>query len=260
MIDVISTGIATSVVDAGRGGRGSIGQSRGGAVDLDALQLANRLVGNAPDAAGFETSGGLTLRVASAAMVAITGAAADIDSSGPPVGWGAPASLPAGTTLRIGRVRDGARTYVALRGGVMASDGRWRVGPDPGLPAASEVAVPRPRLDVVDLWPGPRRDWFTEEAWSSLVSSTFTVEPDSNRVGVRLGGPSLDRIERRELPSEGLIEGAIQVPPSGQPIVMLADHPTTGGYPVIAVVDPSHLSHIAQLAAGQTIRFRPIRG
>ena len=196
----------------------------------------------------------------SAAMIAVTGAQADIRSTGPPVGWGAPVSMPGGTTVHIGRVRDGARTYVAIRGGVMASDGRLRVGPDPGLPAAAEVAVPRPRLDVVDVWPGPRRNWFTEEAWSSLVSSTFTVAPDSNRVGVRLGGPSLDRLERRELPSEGLIEGAIQVPPNGQPIIMLADHPTTGGYPVIAVVEPAHLTHVAQLASGHTIRFRPIRG
>jgi allophanate hydrolase subunit 2 len=82
------------------------------------------------------------------------------------------------------------------------------------------------------------------------------VSPDSDRVGARLSGPALVRSRHEELPSEGLVEGAIQVPPDGQPIVMLADHPTTGGYPVIAVVDPADLRHVAQAAPGTTLRFR----
>ena len=90
------------------------------------------------------------------------------------------------------------------------------------------------------------------------MATTFEVTSTS-RVGVRLTGPSLLRIDGRELPSEGLVEGAIQVPPDGQPIIMLADHPTTGGYPVIAVIDSADLRHAAQAAPGTTLRFAPAR-
>ena len=104
---------------------------------------------------------------------------------------------------------------------------------------------------------GPRRDWFTELAWSVLTAAEFVVSPAANRVGVRLSRPGAGATRRsRELPSEGLVEGAIQVPPDGQPIVMLADHPITGGYPVIAVVEPRHLPSVAQARPGTTLRFR----
>jgi allophanate hydrolase subunit 2 len=133
------------------------------------------------------------------------------------------------------------------------------VGHDPGAPASSEAAAPRPPERTVRVWPGPRRDWFTSEAWSRLVSGEYVVGGDSNRVGTRFTGPVLERVAGGELLPEGLVEGAIQVPPAGQPIVMLADHPTTGGYPVIALVDPQDLRHVAQAAPGTTLRFRPAR-
>lgn len=257
MIDVASWGIAGSVVDAGRPGMAWLGAGRGGAVDLTSLSLANRLVGNGEHSGVFETSGGLTFVVDAPTMVAVTGAVARIEvSDGPPVGWGAPVVIPAGATVRIARLLDGARTYVAVRGGLrVVGSQAVEVGPDPGGPAA-EHAAPRsaPRTEL-KVWSGPRRDWFTDAAWQRLCSDTFTVTTTS-RVGTRLEGASLDRVRPDELPSEGMIEGAIQVPPDGNPIVFLADHPTTGGYPVIAVVDPADVPHIAQAAPGTQLRFR----
>ena len=163
-------------------------------------------------------------------------------TNGPAVGWGSVASLPAGATLRIGRLLDGARTYIAVRN----SDAT-------GQPLTE--SVPRPAsVTTIGVWPGPRRDWFDEHAWSILCSSEYLVSATS-RIGARLSGATLNRLRQGELPSEGLVEGAVQVPPDGQPIVMLADHPTTGGYPVIAVVDPVDIHHVAQAAVDTELRF-----
>ena len=109
------------------------------------------------------------------------------------------------------------------------------------------------------MWPGPRVDWFDDDAWTQLTTQTYTVLPDSNRVGLRLDGVPLGRRRTDELASEGMVEGAVQVPPDGLPIVMLADHPVTGGYPVIAVVDPADLTHVAQAGPGMSLRFHTAR-
>ena len=113
-----------------------------------------------------------------------------------------------------------------------------------------------PAATLIHITDGPRRDWFTQEAWAFLTTQSFVVSPSGNRVGARLNGPALERVAVRELLSEGLVEGAIQVPPDGQPIVMLADHPVTGGYPVIAVVAAEHVPSVAQARPGTTLRFR----
>ncbi len=261
MIEVVSWGVAGSVRDGGRPGLAHLGRSRGGAVDLAALQLGNRLVGNAPDVAGIETSGGLVVAATdSPVMVAMTGSPADVVvNGGPPLGWGVPLVLPVGAVLRVGRLRGGARTYVAVRGGLCADPLGLRVGPDPGTPASHEVAAPLPLDHVLRVWPGPRLDWFAPGSWERLLASDWEVRPDSDRVGTRLVGPHLDRAVTRELPSEGLVEGSMQVPSDGQPIVMLADHPVTGGYPVLAVVDPESLSAVAQAPPGTRLQLRPAR-
>jgi allophanate hydrolase subunit 2 len=272
VIRITGWGIATSLQDAGRPGLAHLGKSRGGAVDAWSLGLANRLVGNEDDVRGVETSGLLAFELRAPAMIAVAGAMVDVAvERGPPVGWGMPAVLPAGATVRLGGARDGLRTYVAVRGGLVhvaltrppgsppRDMNELTVGPDPGVPAATEAAAHRPPEGVLRVWPGPRRDWFTADSWARLLSADYVVQQDTNRVGARLAGPVLERARRDELPSEGLVEGAIQVPADGQPIVMLADHPTTGGYPVIAVVDPTELRHAAQAAPGTTLRFRPAR-
>lgn len=255
MIVVRSWGIAGSLVGAGHLGRAWLGQSRGGAVDLRSHALANRLVGNAEQAGAIETSGGLELELPEAALVAITGAVAEWTVlGGPPVGWGVPVVLPAGARLRGGRLLAGARSYLAVRGGLVeAGTGALEVDALVVSAPATHPASRAEPLTTVRVWPGPRRDWFTPEAWHALLHSPYRVA-DTSRVGVRLVGEPLTRARRGELPSEGLVEGAIQVPPDGQPIVMLADHPTTGGYPVIAVVDPDDLHHLAQAAAGTDLR------
>ena len=260
MITVVSWGIAGSVVDRGRFGLAWLGHSRGGAADVASLSLANRLVGNPEAMAGLETSGGLALRLGEPSMVAIAGAVAELTvDGGAALGWGSPVVLPAGAQLRVGRLLDGARLYLAIRGGVTRVADELIVGDDPATSAATQAA-PRPVLMTrLRVWPGPRRDWFEPEVWGSLLTATFDVTSTS-RVGVRLSGPGLRRRDDdQQLPSEGLVEGAIQVPPDGQPIIMLADHPTTGGYPVIAVIDPADVHHAAQAAPGTTLRFAPAR-
>lgn len=264
-IRVVARGVATSVLDGGRTGLAHLGRSRSGAVDLDALHTANRLVGNPVDAPALETSGGLVIRPLQAILVAVTGSQADLEvRDGPSVGWGVPTALPAGCTMRIGRLRGGARVYLAVRGALSEAtrdDGDW-LGLDMVEPAGEPSvapAVPRALDREVRVWPGPRLDWFDDSAWSTLVGSAWSVGADSDRSGARLSGPALCRKVVAELPSEGLIEGAIQVPPDGRPIVMLADHPVTGGYPVIAVVHRADREVLAQAAPGAIIRFRTAR-
>ncbi|WP_460370643.1 5-oxoprolinase subunit C family protein, partial [Actinocorallia lasiicapitis] len=126
-------------------------------------------------------------------------------------------------------------------------------GPFPGLDTAP--VAPLPAELRLRLLPGPRADWFTGEALALLTGRPYEATSASNRVGVRFTGPSLPRARTGELPSEGMPLGAVQVPPSGLPILFLADHPTTGGYPVIGVVDERDLPLAAQIRPGQRVRF-----
>jgi allophanate hydrolase subunit 2 len=112
-----------------------------------------------------------------------------------------------------------------------------------------------PRAGSLRLTVGPREDWFAAEAVGLLCGTTYTVHADSNRIGLRLSGAMLERARSGELASEGMVLGAVQVPPSGQPVVFLADHPVTGGYPVIGVVDTDDLWQCAQLRPGDEVRF-----
>jgi biotin-dependent carboxylase-like uncharacterized protein len=289
MISVVSVGIATTVQDAGRPGLARFGIGRSGAADSEAYRLANRLVGNDDGAAVLETSGALVLQMSDTALIAVTGARCDVTiehrrdleavASLRPIvtaaGHAAPTAVPAGATVRVGVSRHGLRIYVAVRGGVAVAPvlgSRSRdtlaalgpeivegstlpIGADPGTPITVDVAPQRARDAVVRVLPGPRRDWFTADAWHRISSGTYVVEATTNRVGARLSGPTLERLIDKELPSEGLVLGAIQVPPNLQPIVMLADHPVTGGYPVIAVVHPDDVQIVAQAAPGTALRL-----
>ncbi|MFI5836996.1 biotin-dependent carboxyltransferase family protein [Micromonospora sp. NPDC051300] len=189
---------------------------------------------------------------------------------------GRPLSLPAGAVLRIGPARVGVRTWLAVSGGIAvepvlgsrSTDTLSGLGPPPlrdadrlplgspaGPPAPVDLTVGPPVPDEVRLTvrAGPRQDWFTPGAVDRLCRAAYTVTPASNRVGARLAGAALPRAVPGELPSEGLVLGAVQVPPDGQPLVFLADHPTTGGYPVIGVVDD--VTALAQARPGTTVRF-----
>jgi biotin-dependent carboxylase-like uncharacterized protein len=283
VLRVVAPGPLATVQDAGRPGWAAVGVPRSGAADRAAHDLANRLVGNRPGAATIEaTAGGLRLRAERTLFVAVTGAPAPLTVAGRPEPLNAPVTVPAGAELVLGTPRIGLRSYVAVRGGVdvppvlgsRSTDRLSGLGPEP-LAAGDVLAVGReageePTVDVAPvpppsdrpvLWvlPGPRRDWLAEEAWTRLVSAEWAVSPDSDRVGLRLTGPRLERARDDELPSEGLVPGAVQVPPDGAPVLFLADSPVTGGYPVLAVVRTADLPAAAQLRPGDVLRFRPAR-
>jgi allophanate hydrolase subunit 2 len=132
---------------------------------------------------------------------------------------------------------------------------RLPVGAKPTDPVSGAVAVPRPAVAELRIVPGPRADWFVPKALQTLLDATWIIQPDSDRVGVRLDGPSLRRAVPRELPSEGTLPGAVQVPPDGRPILLGPDAPVTGGYPVLAVVRDADLDAAFQRRPGQTLRF-----
>lgn len=273
-LTVLESGPLATIQDAGREGQGALGVPASGACDRGSYGLANRLVGNTPGAAAIEvTFGGLVLHAEGDLVVAITGAPC------PGVPLNAPATVKAGEVLRLGTPRTGLRTYVAVRGGIdvpavlgsRSTDLLSGLGPEPlaagqTLPVCCEYG-PMPGVDlapvpdppagqvVVRVTPGPRRNWFADAAWASLTSQTYLVSSSSNRIGVRLEGEPLERARTGELASEGMTLGAIQMPPSGLPVVFLADHPVTGGYPVIAYVADTDLDACAQLRPGQSLRL-----
>ncbi|GAA2702246.1 biotin-dependent carboxyltransferase family protein [Micromonospora olivasterospora] len=276
-LEVLRAGALTTVQDQGRPGWAQLGVPRSGALDPAALRLANRLVGNPEAAAGLEiTLTGCVLRLTRAGTVAVTGAQADVRIGERPGDVGRPLAVPAGTVLRIGPARRGLRNWLAVAGGIAvepvldsrSTDTLSGLGPPPlsdgdtlplgtpsGDPAPVDFTVGRPAAAELRLAlrPGPRHDWFTPAALDLLLSTPYTVSPVGNRVGARLTGAPLHRAVPGELPSEGLVLGAVQVPADGQPLVFLADHPTTGGYPVVGVVDD--VTPLAQARPGTTVRF-----
>ena len=281
MLTVLATGPLATVQDRGRAGYAGIGVPRSGAADVPAADLANRLVGNLDSAAVLEvTAGGLRLRAERTLLVALTGAPAAVSVDGRPAPFGAPLTLTPGAELALSTPPVGLRTYLAVRGGVdvppvlgsrstdtlsglgparLAPGDRLLVGDLRGEEPFVDIAPLRTpsRAPVLRVLPGPRRDWLDPAAWTVLTSEPWTVTADSNRVGLRLDGPRLERARGDELPSEGLVPGALQVPPDGAPVLFLADHPVTGGYPVLAVVVTPDLAAAAQLRPGDLVSFRP---
>ncbi|MGR8011722.1 5-oxoprolinase subunit C family protein [Streptomyces hypolithicus] len=281
---VVRAGALTSVQDWGRPGHAHLGVPRSGVLDRPASDLANRLAGNPPEAALLETTvNGCAVRPRCAVTVAVTGAPCCVTVDGRPAPWGAPVRLAAGAVLEVGDAVRGVRSYLAFAGGVAvepvlgsrATDLLSGLGPAPltdgavlplgekwGVPAYADVLpLPGPPAELVlRVEPGPRSDWFTGTALRTLLRGDFRVSSVSNRIGLRTQGPPLGRAVDGELPSEGMVLGAVQVPPDGRPVVFLADHPTTGGYPVIAVVRERDLAAAAQAAPGTPVRFVPLSG
>ena len=279
-LTVVAGGALTTVQDPGRPGHAHLGVPRSGWLDPRAATLANRLVGNPEHAAVLEClMGGLVVEASAAMSIAVTGGLCAVGVDDRPGPHGSAVALPAGGVLRLGPVTHGLRAYVAVAGGLLctrvlgsrSTDTLSGLGPAPvtegtvlpvgpavGQPSSVEaVPQPFPGSAVLGCAPGPRADWFTADAAGTLTTSAYRVGTESDRVGLRLDGPPLSRATAAELPSEGLVLGAVQVPPDGRPIVFLNDHPTTGGYPVIAVVDATDLGRCAQLRPGDEVRFRP---
>ena len=264
-LEIVDVGWSTTIQDAGRAGHAAIGVPPSGALDEATRDLLNRLVGNPSDAAVLETAGRLRLRAVGACTVALSSELA-------------PRAMNDGEVVQVDPATIDLWGYVATRGGfdvpavlgsrsqdtlsgvgppALAAGQRLPIGRDPGTPVVVDQAAGVERGSrAVTVWPGPRLDWFAADAMQQLVTTEWTVSADVSRVGVRLDGPPLRRVVHDELPSEGLVTGAIQVPADGRPVVMLADHPTTGGYPVIAVVDPACVRIVAQRRPGSSLRFR----
>lgn len=283
-LTVVDPGLLTLVQDAGRPGRAAVGVTESGALDRAAMRRANLAVGNRPGAAVLENlNGGLGLQAGRPLLVAVTGTDAEVrveDHRGAGVRRmtvGHPFELLPGETLRLGAPSDGLRCYVAVRGGIagrqvlgsashdslsglgpapLRRGDRLAVGSDPdcGAQPMTEPAHPRGNV-VLRFVRGPRDEWFTDAAAASFASRTWSVTARSNRIGLRLDGAPLERGRPGELPTEGMVRGSVQVPPDGQPVLFLADHPVTGGYPVIGTVVDADLDRAAQLRPGAVVRF-----
>jgi biotin-dependent carboxylase-like uncharacterized protein len=272
------TALPILLQDQGRAGYADVGVPTSGAFDAAAAALAQRLVGNQATAAALEiTMGGVDLECDVTTTVVVCGAAAEIRVGNRAAAVNEVVSWPAGAVLRIGAVHAGVRNYLAVRGGFAvrtvlgsaSTDLLSGLGPAPlragehlrlahaeaELPRIGHVPQHRYPQEVLRLHLGPRHDWFTADAVAALRTATFTVAADSNRIGLRLRGPELRRSRFAELPSEPLQRGALQDPPSGAPIIMGPDHPTTGGYPVIGCVLSRDWDALGQLRPGDALRF-----
>jgi len=269
---VLDAGPLTTFQDLGRPGLAHLGVPPSGAVDSAALALGNRLVGNRPGATALEaTLAGPRLHFHGEHLVALTGAAVAL-------GTNVVVRVGAGEVLDVGPCRSGARVYVCVAGGfavepVLGSSSTdlltglgpvplrggdlLSVGSPPAEPPRAQASTPPPRPTALRLWPGPRDDRLTAAARETLYTTRWRVTPAANRIGIRLDGPVLELARLDELLSEGVVTGALQVPPSGHPILLLNDHPTTGGYPVVGVVDSHDLPLAGQLRPGDTVSFRP---
>jgi biotin-dependent carboxylase-like uncharacterized protein len=279
-IVVRNPGLLTTVQDLGRVGLAHLGVPTAGAVDRRAFGLANRLVGNRRGAAALEiTLAGPELELEAGGWVALTGGRVAAELGERTVPMDVAVRVEPGEVLRVGSVSTGLRAYLAVRGGIgvpevlgsRSTDTLSGVGPPPleegaRLPVGDLVEgdpfqqlAPTPRVDPEPLLRavrGPRDDLFTDQALHTLIAAAWTVSSDSDRTGIRLDGPVLERRRKVELASEGMVEGSLQVPPDGHPILFLANHPTTGGYPVIAVVAGRDLPLAAQARPGTRLRFR----
>lgn len=280
-LQVLEPGALTTIQDRGRTGSGALGVGSAGALDAASASAANRLVGNRPEAAVLEvTMGGFTAVAKRRLLLTVTGADVPVKLDRITHPTGCLIDVREGQKLSLGLPRHGVRSYIAVRGrvdaplvlGSRSTDTLSNLGPAPLKPddeiaggtdtAAFPVAdalVPRATpssTHIVRFTPGPRDNWFTVDAMARLVTHTWTIKPASNRVGIRLDGPRLDRAIDGELTSEGVALGSIQVPLSG-PIVFHRDHPVTGGYPVIGVVEADDLNALAQARVGEFIRFMP---
>lgn len=280
-LEVVATGPLALVQDRGRPGLAQIGVGVSGAADRRSYELANRLVGNDESAAAIEiTLGGLeVVAIGGDLWFALAGAPAPLSIGVTAVAPYAVERLRTGRRLAVAMPETGLRSYLAVRGGIAvptvlgsrSSDLMSAVGPDPlqpgdvlpvgdavgAFPSVEQAPPPRAYDDVVVLRAvrGPRAERIANV--EALVDTTWTSSDRSNRIGMRLDGAELLPAgdDAGQLPSEGAWRGAIQVPPGGQPVLFLADHPVTGGYPVVAVVIDADVDRAAQVRPGQRVRF-----
>ena len=282
-LEILAPGLLATIQDQGRRGYLYVGVSHSGAADRAAHALGARLLGNLLTTAAIEvTLGGLTVRARGQLDLALTGAPAPATIDSRPAAHASRLTLHDGQVLTLGTPVTAMRTYVSVRGGIdvtpvlgsRSTDTMAGLGPPPlrpgdilpvgvecatALPATDHAPYPTqaepPEVLTIGTTRGPRSDWFDTD----LTTTPWRVTDRLDRAGIRLTGDRLvgrrEAYRSRELASEGMVPGAIQVPPSGEPVIFGPDHPVTGGYPVIAVVSESDLDRVAQLRPGDVIRF-----
>jgi antagonist of KipI len=293
---IIAAGLLTTVQDLGRWGYQASGVSVSGAMDPFAHRLANALVGNDPQAATLEvTLAGPTVSFESAVDLAVAGADFELYLDGRLIPCGRTVPTRPGSVLRFGACRVGARAYLAVSGGIdvapvhgsrsthlpsgmggfhgraLRRGDRVPIGQPPvtrrqqigeRAVATAAAANAEVRRDVhrdpvvIRVLPGPQQDRFTADALQTLVSADYAVDPASDRMGYRLLGAALPRTARAEVISDATPLGSIQVPASGQPLLLMADRQTTGGYPKLATVISADIGVAAQAAPGARVRFQ----
>ncbi|WMU43859.1 biotin-dependent carboxyltransferase family protein [Enterobacter bugandensis] len=280
MLTLIRAGLYTSVQDAGRFGMRQSGVSYCGALDRPSLEIANLLVGNAGSTAALEiTLGQCVIEFGEETWFALTGAGCDATLDGKAVWTGWRLRAKAGQRLTLKRPLHGVRSYLAVAGGIdvpevlgsSSTDQKAGMGGHEGRllrdgdrlaikPSARHFTTTqgvKPLLwgNVIRALPGPEYQEFDEASKESFWRSPWKISPQSNRMGYRLQGQPLTRTTDRELLSHGLLPGVIQVPGNGQPIVLMNDAQTTGGYPRIACIIEADRYHLAQIPLGQPIHF-----
>ncbi|MFW1951973.1 5-oxoprolinase/urea amidolyase family protein [Acinetobacter beijerinckii] len=290
VLHVKNVGLQVLLQDEGRKHLAELGVGRAGAMDQTAFQQANLIVGNPNNAAVLEVlNGGLRLEVLEPTVIAVTGAETEVwirylGTDKVKVSMYQPIALDSDDEIYIAAPTAGIRNYVAVRGGIAVEqvlnsasyDSLAGLGPCP-LQVEDKIysaelktqpvslnAIPiklpkQGEMINVDLVLGPRTDWFVEESLDLLFKQSWLVSTESNRIGLKLvGDMPLERQFNQELASEGCCTGALQIPPNGQPVLFMNDHPITGGYPVIAAVASYHLDLIAQIPVGCSIQFHKV--
>jgi len=286
MIRVLEPGPQTTVQDAGRAGQMRYGIPPSGPVDRSSFVLANRLVGNAAGAAALEfTLTGPRLRAEAPCTVAVTGAEAPVTLNDAPAPAWTTLVLAAGDVVKIGAARTGVRGYVAFGGGVdvppvlgsratylrgglggmrgraLARDDAFRLGPTAPVRRRAVPAASRPQWGgetVLRVVLGPQADRFTDEGVAAFLGSAYEVLPQSDRMGARLNGARIAHARGHDIISDGIALGAVQVPGDGQPIVLLVDRQSTGGYTKIATVCSFDIARVGQAKPGQRLRFTAV--
>jgi len=286
VIRVVDPGPQTTVQDLGRPGHLRDGIPPSGPVDVRAFVIANRLAGNLDGAAGLEcTLLGPRFTVETACAIAVTGADAPVTVNGEAAPAWTTLVLAAGDTVRIGAARAGVRVYVAfsggldvppalgsratyLRGRLGGVEGRGlrrgdvlRVFPAPSPPARRLPALEVPSFEAepeIRVVLGPQADRFTAEGIAAFLGGPYEMLPQSDRMGARLAGPRIAHARGHDIISDGIALGSIQVPGDGQPIVLLVDRQSTGGYTKIATVGSFDIGRIGQVKPGQRVRFRAV--
>lgn len=276
----------TSLQDGGRVGSQRHGVSRSGAMDRRALAYANAVVGNPPGCGAIEfmLAGG-TFEVADGtAQIAVAGAPASLSLDGEALRPGMSATLRPGQVLSVGAAQSGVFSYLAVAGGFdvrpdlgsISLQPRAAIGgiggrafrPGDVVALKSDDALPGPAVSIeipaldpaatIRVVLGPQADYFDANAVAAFLATSYTVSPEADRMGYRLAGPPIAHLRGFNIVSDGLVSGSVQVPGSGVPIVMMADHQTTGGYPKIATVISADLGILAQRRTGDTVRFEAI--